>query len=383
MSLFKKLTSAKLGAVRRKVETIRTQDERIERDLEAWRKTLRTREAALKENIASNPEDVADLLIQLSDVYANMLDFKRAQEKIDEALRISRAKGADTVRSFTYFITELCNLRCDHCFIYDDIAGPFLKRSDELKTENVIKIVKNIKKDPRRNIFLSGGEVFARPDFEEIVRDLTENGVSFAFGTNGMFPKRLDNILSKQQARDFIDNVQFSIDGTKDAHERVRGKNTFAPLMESIKIAKSHGVNINATTVIQERNIDDMEAFDDFIKEVGITHRYQLHAKGTRLHTPDLKRWHEFIGIGEFHMASLHPHIPGTGCLAGIQTASIRSNGVVEACRMSVVANVPKLIMGDLKDYDFNIDSLLRSNIAQGTQNVVRECRGCALYCGR
>jgi MoaA/NifB/PqqE/SkfB family radical SAM enzyme len=365
------------------VEMRPTVDEQIEMSFQGWRETLDIREAALKEIIAQNSEDKASRLIELSDVYANKLDFNKAQENIDEALRISRAKGADTVRSFTYFITELCNLRCEHCFIYDEVAGPFLKRSDELKTENVIKIIKNIKKSPQRNVFLSGGEVFARPDFEEIVCELTNDGVRFAFGTNGMFPKRLDDILSRQQVRDCLDNVQFSIDGTKEAHERVRGKDTFEPLMEAIKIAKSHGISINATTVIQEHNADDMEAFRDFIKELGITHRFQLHAKGTRLHTPDLKRWHKFIGTGEFHMASLHPLIPGTGCLAGIQTASIRSNGVVEACRMSVVANVPKLIMGDLKDHDFDIDKLLRSNMAQGTQNVVRECRGCALYCGR
>ncbi|MBO6520065.1 MAG: hypothetical protein JJ973_08465 [Rhodospirillales bacterium] len=86
-------------------------------------------------------------------------------------------------------------------------------------------------------------------------------------------------------------------------------------------------------------------------------------------------------GVEGYGVRNLLKEVPR--CLAGVQSAIIRSNGIVEACRLSAVGNVPHLIMGDLKEHNFKMDSLLGSDQCQEVLRKVGKCPGCALYCAR
>ncbi|MBO6786020.1 MAG: hypothetical protein JJ900_04150 [Rhodospirillales bacterium] len=151
-----------------------------------------------------------------------------------------------------------------------------------------------------------------------------------------------------------------------------------------MKIVKQHGLPLNACTVIQDGNDGEVAEVQTLIRELGVdNHRFQLFSKADQLMTKDISRFENVIEEREFYQATVSPSVPGKGCLAGVQSAIIRSNGIVEACRLSAVGNVPHLIMGDLKEHNFKMDSLLGSDQCQEVLRKVGKCPGCALYCAR
>lgn len=326
-----------------------------------------------------------DQLMNLAHILAGLCEFDDAQIYVELALDRAEASNEPTTTAFTLYVTELCNLRCQHCFIYDDIAEPFLKRSDEMTVNEIVRIVDGLRlNETNRHLFLTGGEVFARKDFEEIVEGISNLDVKFSFGTNGMFPERLEKILTTPKLLKPIAGIQFSLDGARTGHENVRGKGTFDPLMKSMKIVKQHGLPLNACTVIQDGNDGEVAEVQTLIRELGVdNHRFQLFSKADQLMTKDISRFENVIEEREFYQATVSPSVPGKGCLAGVQSAIIRSNGIVEACRLSAVGNVPHLIMGDLKEHNFKMDSLLGSDQCQEVLRKVGKCPGCALYCAR
>lgn len=324
-------------------------------------------------------------LQNLAHILSGLCKFDKSQEIIDILLDRVEKSNDFTTRSFTLYITERCNLHCRHCFIYDGIAEPFIKKNSELNFKTLMKIIQGLglKKDGR-NLFLSGGEVFVRPDFEQIAYGIVEKGVRFAFGTNGMFPERLDRLLSDPDIRKGISNIQFSLDGGKNEHERIRGKGTFGPLVESIKIVKRYDLPVSVCTVLQKENENCVKNVEMLIRKLGIdNHRFQLYSQADRLLTHDIDRYRDHLEVREYHLAKRSKALPGKGCIAGIQSCIIRSNGIVEACRLSAVGNVPHLVMGDLREYDFNMDALLASDQSRKTLRQVGTCPGCALFCAR
>tara|TARA_R110001592_G_scaffold218168_1_gene472098 strand:+ start:244 stop:843 length:600 start_codon:yes stop_codon:yes gene_type:complete len=199
-----------------------------------------------------------------------------------------------------------------------------------------------------------------------------------------MFPDRLAKILGNPHLLNSISGIQFSLDGGKVGHENIRGKGTWEPMIQSMKIVKRHGLPVNACTDIQDGNDEEIEQVQALVEELGIdNHRFQLFSKADRLMTKDIERFEHVIEERKFYQATISPAVPGKRCLAGIQSCVIRSNGIIEACRLSAVGNVPHLIMGDLKYHDFAMDSLLASDKCQDVLRKVGECPGCALYCAR
>jgi MoaA/NifB/PqqE/SkfB family radical SAM enzyme len=354
-------------------------------ELADWRLGQTAHVIDLERRIEAGDESV-ETYLTLANTLAGLSRFKNAQIYIDAAIAKFKAGDESPMKGITFFITERCNFRCKHCFIYDEIAEPFLRRSAELGTEEVVQIIENLRipQTPYRNVYLSGGEVFARSDFEEILETIAKKGIPFAFGTNGAFPERLSDLLANADIKRMLTNVQFSLDGLPKSHDAIRGKGSFEKLARSIEIAKSHGIDTSAGTVIQDDNIGDLDAIAELVEEYGIDHhRFQLETKGRFLKTKDVGRFRHLIDARQFHMAMYSELAPGDGCLGGIRSCTIRPNGVVEVCRQSTVGNIPRMILGDLTEHDLDLDKMLRTDHAIRIMEGIKSCAGCAHYCGR
>jgi MoaA/NifB/PqqE/SkfB family radical SAM enzyme len=73
-------------------------------------------------------------------------------------------------------MTDKCNLRCKHCFIFNEQVFHPVSRKQELNAEQYVQIFQSLlrtRTGRNYNIHITGGgEVFARPDFEEIMKQL-------------------------------------------------------------------------------------------------------------------------------------------------------------------------------------------------------------------
>ncbi len=150
-------------------------------------------------------------------------------------------------------VTNLCNFRCNHCFV------EFEKKPKDLTLDEIRPLAAEF-----QNLIwldIGGGEPFIRADLHEIIGLFRAEEVSIP--TNGWFKdKMLDQIEKIGRIRDLKKVIlTMSIDGTEETHDVIRAKKgSFAKLKESFFEARKQfpDLRIKINTVLNERNVDEL-----------------------------------------------------------------------------------------------------------------------------
>ena len=69
----------------------------------------------------------------------------------------------------TFFITDVCNMKCKHCFVLDALN----KKLPRLSPEEIRKMGAFV--SPVQRVHVGGGEPFTRKDIFEVVRAFSES----------------------------------------------------------------------------------------------------------------------------------------------------------------------------------------------------------------
>lgn len=167
-----------------------------------------------------------------------------------------------------YFsLTNRCPLRCVMC----DIPKSPGRQEDELTTEEVKKIILQIKELGVRHLILSGGEPLLREDLIGLIRFSRENGIPWVdIITNGTL---CNDETAKGLIGSGLNHVTISLDGISGVNDAIRGEGSFAKSIEAIdKLNYYKGkmevnnpsIGINFT--IMNKNINDMLKIIEFAK---------------------------------------------------------------------------------------------------------------------
>lgn len=129
------------------------------------------------------------------------------------------------------FINSICNMKCEHCFYWQQLNSP-----DDMTFEELVGLSKQL--GPIENLNLSGGEPFIRKDFGAVCRQfIRHNGVKEIYvPTNGFFTdktiKQIRETLREPSLRLFV--VELSLDGMPEFHDKFRvTKDSFKKSMET------------------------------------------------------------------------------------------------------------------------------------------------------
>jgi len=150
-------------------------------------------------------------------------------------------------------VTNLCNLRCKHCFWVRDRHLYPTEEVDVLKT-----VKKLLKKFPTiTNILWYGGEPLLNDTTKNILEEgfklLKRNNVIITNGTLPL-PAYKEN------------GVKFgiSIDGTEELHDEIRGINVYKKIKKNIADGIAKGLDISINFCINAQNIS---CIPDFLEE--------------------------------------------------------------------------------------------------------------------
>jgi len=160
-----------------------------------------------------------------------------------------------------------CNLTCKHCYsISADKDFP-----DELSTEEVYKVMDDLKDFHVPVLILSGGEPLMRPDIFEISKRAKDMGFYVGLSTNGTL---IDESNIDDIAKIGYDYVGISIDGVRETHDKFRRKiGAFDESMNGIRLCREAGIKVgmrftltmdNASELPQLLNIMEQEKVDKF-----------------------------------------------------------------------------------------------------------------------
>lgn len=122
---------------------------------------------------------------------------------------------APALREVKIKLTSKCNLRCQMCHYWETT------REDSLSTERWQAIFAELRELGCRKVHFSGGEVFLRRDFLDLVESVIGLGIKANMTTNATL---VDRERARRLARAGVNSISVSLDGpTSKVHDRIRG----------------------------------------------------------------------------------------------------------------------------------------------------------------
>jgi len=156
-------------------------------------------------------------------------------------------------------INSMCNLKCAYCF------GKYHGRKTSNTNLNFLKdLIAELKLKKTKYILIQGGEPFLHPDLGKIISFLNDNNIISAVSSNGQFPEKIKTTPEIE----LMDNICFSLDGSEQNNDKVRGKGVFQNVMESIeKVKKYYSTPIRIKTTVHKFVKDDVDFMAEFAKK--------------------------------------------------------------------------------------------------------------------
>jgi radical SAM protein with 4Fe4S-binding SPASM domain len=186
---------------------------------------------------------------------------------------------------FSYFpakieidLTDACNFSCIHC---SRNSGPKRNRSNELKFEELKRIISEGAKLGTESLQLMGGEPLIYKNFFKICeRAKVEGLIYLGLSSNGW---AINKEIAKEISRYFYD-IQLSLHGASSGvHDViVRRSGAFNKLLKAVEFLTEGGVKVRLSFTVMHENQADIEKMLEIAKRIGASSiRFlSLSAKG-------------------------------------------------------------------------------------------------------
>lgn len=303
-----------------------------------------------------------------------------------------------------WFVTQICNLKCEHCFC--DSAG--LSEQKELNTEEMLQVIEQM--PPLLSLSLTGGEPFLRNDLPELVRridqrKITPNLLLFSNGFNTDHTvQTVERVLA--ETTDLRVFAGVSLDGDATDHDRYRKMSgsydrAVQTIRELKKIAdRNPRFSIGVNTTLHGGNQDVIDRISDDIQtQLGVPHgitiiRGDVRTGGlkevrtdvVRAAVEKMERDRQVCGSKSLlqtiiearqvlgQRLSYQSFLSGKrsyDCYAGSLLGVIYAAGDVYPCEM-----LPEARMGNLRDFGYDLKRLWAAPRAEQIRQQIKT-RGC------
>lgn len=177
-------------------------------------------------------------------------------------------------------LTNRCNLRCKHCFQWNDTGFHNLfdesARSGELDIDIFKKILAETS-EVKSNLYLWGGEPLCYSEWDRLSNTLEKDPRWTVLCTNGIdIEKRLDPIIKISPDLAML----ISLDGFSEENDSVRGKGTYRKVIDNISLLiglKKKNVykgELSVNCVISVAMAGKLYDFAVMLEEIGINSLY-------------------------------------------------------------------------------------------------------------
>lgn len=269
--------------------------------------------------------------------------------------------------SFQWHITNACDQRCQHCYIY---ADPAVDAAAEAAWNEIEKVFGNILEFSHRfgripYLYLTGGDPLLHPDFWRLAEKLQQEDLPYAILGN---PFHLTEEVCGRLRATGCDKYQLSLDGLEETHDSLRRPGSFQETIRALPLLKGAGIYTVIMATVSALNVSeivplmemlaghdvDLFAFSRFCNHGGRggngltplqyrklldqTYRLeqQLHEKGCAMELAfkdHLWTLYEFEE-GRFKIpGNCEPGVIYGGCNCGSSHLTILPDGTVYACR--------------------------------------------------
>ena len=308
-----------------------------------------------------------------------------------------------------WHITEKCEQRCKHCYIFNGREHDFCELSiEELKriVDDFVETTSKMDKTPVLTI--TGGDPLLYCNIWEFLELLYNKKIKFAILGN---PFHLTKEVAIRLKELGCYNYQMSIDGLKETHDYMRKKGSFDETLDKVELLNNVGLHTSIMTTVSKLNVNEIPLLVPIIVKAGVKNygfaRYCPNpGDNDVMLTPEEykkfleKMWNVYLEYKETgtrfalkdHLWKLFLYEKGLydinflgddildGCHCGISHMTILSNGLVYACRRceSPIGKVPEQSLYDIF-FGKKIEEYRKFNQFQKCKDceLLRFCRGC------
>jgi radical SAM protein with 4Fe4S-binding SPASM domain len=163
-----------------------------------------------------------------------------------------------------YNCTELCNLRCLHCYS----ASQGDRRDNELTTEKAAELLSQLVEAACPVVLFSGGEPLLRSDLPELLAEARRLGLRAVVSTNGTL---IDSQAAAKLAEAGVSYVGVSIDGAEQFHDKFRQTaGSFEAAIKGIENCRKAGLRTGLRFTITRANAGQVSGVFDIAAAAGI-----------------------------------------------------------------------------------------------------------------
>jgi radical SAM protein with 4Fe4S-binding SPASM domain len=174
---------------------------------------------------------------------------------------MGRAAEAGIPFAVHFDLTYRCNERCVHCYLDHDDHG-------EMTTAEVLGVLDQLAAAGTFFLTLSGGEVFLRPDFFDIVAHARALGFDVKVKTNGiLLREREARRLRELGVRQVQISVYSHVAAVHDAITKVPG--SLERSLTAIRLLRAQGVRVLIANVLMKQNADDYAGVQVLARDLG------------------------------------------------------------------------------------------------------------------
>jgi heme d1 biosynthesis radical SAM protein NirJ len=164
-----------------------------------------------------------------------------------------------------------CNLNCIHCYsLSTDVDFP-----GELSTDEVFRVMDDLKAFRVPVLILSGGEPLLRKDIFAVSRRAKGMGFYVGLSSNGAL---IDEAMADRIAEVGYDYVGISLDGIGAVHDRFRRQDgAFDKSIRGMRLCRERGIKVGLRFTVTERNVESLEQMLGLMEAESIDKFYLSH----------------------------------------------------------------------------------------------------------
>jgi radical SAM protein with 4Fe4S-binding SPASM domain len=305
-----------------------------------------------------------------------------------------------------WHITNLCNLRCQHCY-QDD----FSKRND-LDWAGLKKVCDNLLNtmrdwDKTACIHLTGGEPLLKPELFPLLAHLDRHSMVEELGiiTNGLPIDR--ETMKRLSGFSKLRKIKISLDGgNAETNDSIRQKGTFNKVMQNLPLIKeAEKFEILFMLTAMKRNFRSLLSLFKLCQDLGIDgliiERFIPLGRGRESLDEVLSKeeWKEMIGMLSDFISTEEEHsffpyqafqisfsgeeaeLLGAPCVIGVDGLCIMPEGSVFPCRRFPISigNLLETPLKQIWEESDMLEKLRKKENLKGKCGIcgINDCRGC------
>jgi len=171
--------------------------------------------------------------------------------------------------AFQWHITDECDQRCKHCYIFSEDNCKQLDAMDWEQMQAVVKNCENMCKTYNRlpYFYITGGDPILHPDFWKLLSLLKNKEIPFTILGN---PFHLSDEVCIKLKEYGCQKYQLSLDGMRETHDWFRKPGSFDCTLEKIQCIKNAGIRSVIMTTVSGTNIKEIPDIIDTVVQAGV-----------------------------------------------------------------------------------------------------------------